>query len=632
MVLNNLAAALLVLVAAMHAGGDARAALCPQPALSSQPAGDSQPAESQPAEPQPPESQRRYLRLSPFEDVRWIDDPLGLQVKVGGEWFELVAFDQWPAADLFAAAQRLYGDQGRRRIEEDLVELLSRAGREPRQDVTLTLRDVTSGAEHERIVRMTEENRRALRDKRRAAPDRAPQAPVKITPAALAEVAELIASLDSYAVATGAADRLRAAADRAARTPGLDVAAALHELTGSIIDGHAAVSVEAPFLTGPWLPMLLCPVGDERGTGIVAVTPDRRSFVDPDRPFIMEINGAPIEQLIERQQPYIADGSPALRRERACRMLRSAAAASIADPSAPCTVAVAAVPTDPPSRWRTLSINLTPRKPISGAWPPAKSRRIEPTTAYLRLAEMSADDADLNAIDEFLQDAAECSTLIIDVRGNGGGRREPLLLIASRILPADAAPVVYNAARPLRLPGEDPAAMDQRMHERFMRRAGDDGWSPAQRGAIDSFAAAFRVREPGITLDDQRFGPWYYAVISPDPDGRSWYRPGRRVLVLMDNACFSATDAWLVAMDQLPHVTLMGRPSAGGSGLALDHVTASGIQVRLSSMVSLTPTGLLIDGRGVTPDVVLWPIPTDFVAGGTDSMLDAAIARSRRTP
>ena len=43
--------------------------------------------------------------------------------------------------------------------------------------------------------------------------------------------------------------------------------------------------------------------------------------------------------------------------------------------------------------------------------------------------------------------------------------------------------------------------------------------------------------------------------------------------------------------------------------------------------ISYLPDGSMFDLRGVEPDVVVEPIPTDFVYDGTDSQLDAALKR-----
>ena len=51
----------------------------------------------------------------------------------------------------------------------------------------------------------------------------------------------------------------------------------------------------------------------------------------------------------------------------------------------------------------------------------------------------------------------------------------------------------------------------------------------------------------------------------------------------------------------------------------------SGLEVELASMASFQPSGLLYDGNGVQPDILIEPIPTDFLMDQTDSVLDAAI-------
>ena len=98
----------------------------------------------------------------------------------------------------------------------------------------------------------------------------------------------------------------------------------------------------------------------------------------------------------------------------------------------------------------------------------------------------------------------------------------------------------------------------------------------------------------------------------------------------MDNGCFSATDIFLAAMKTRPTVELIGTPSGGGSGRARRHrLTQSGIELRLSSMVSYQPDGRLFEGHGVSPDTVIEPIATDLVRDGTDTVLDAALASMR---
>ena len=102
------------------------------------------------------------------------------------------------------------------------------------------------------------------------------------------------------------------------------------------------------------------------------------------------------------------------------------------------------------------------------------------------------------------------------------------------------------------------------------------------------------------------------------------------VVVLVNANAFSAADIFVGALAGRPRVTLMGTATGGGSGRSTQHRLArSGLAVRLSTMASFRPNGALYDGHGVEPDVVIHPTLDDYTVG-TDSVLDAAIARLRR--
>ena len=69
----------------------------------------------------------------------------------------------------------------------------------------------------------------------------------------------------------------------------------------------------------------------------------------------------------------------------------------------------------------------------------------------------------------------------------------------------------------------------------------------------------------------------------------------------------------------------MGTPSSGGSGRRRGTWLAnSRVCVYLSSMASFRPNGLLYEGRGIQPDIVMEPEPGYFI-GQSDATLEAAI-------
>jgi magnesium-transporting ATPase (P-type) len=104
-----------------------------------------------------------YPKESPFAAVRWQKSQP--EVKVGDEWFKLVSVDELPASAIVAFSQRTYGDKWQKRFEEDLVELLTRMGHAPQDEVTLVVQSLTSSDTRTlEDVPMTRANRRAIRD------------------------------------------------------------------------------------------------------------------------------------------------------------------------------------------------------------------------------------------------------------------------------------------------------------------------------------------------------------------------------------------------------------------------------------------------------------------------------------
>lgn len=78
-------------------------------------------------------------------------------------------------------------------------------------------------------------------------------------------------------------------------------------------------------------------------------------------------------------------------------------------------------------------------------------------------------------------------------------------------------------------------------------------------------------------------------------------------------------------MSLVPNVTLMGTPSAGGSGRARAFVLPhSRVIVELSTMASFRPSGQLFDGIGITPRVLV-PRTLEGLAAGRDTQMDEAV-------
>ena len=120
---------------------------------------------------------REYPKLSPFTAVRWQNDTPEVQIE--GEWFTLVSLDGLAAEDIVTYCKREYADKWQTRFGEDLVEVLEGMGHHPEDTVNLVALPIGSTTPRTfDNIRMTYDNRRAIRDARLSISDNGPKVPL----------------------------------------------------------------------------------------------------------------------------------------------------------------------------------------------------------------------------------------------------------------------------------------------------------------------------------------------------------------------------------------------------------------------------------------------------------------------
>ena len=278
--------------------------------------------------------------------------------------------------------------------------------------------------------------------------------------------------------------------------------------------------------------------------------------------------------------------------------------------------------TDEKGRERkVMTLPVSASIPSYGVWPAAGSRLIEGNVGYLRLPTMRTSTS-VPEIKTWMPQFRNTAGLIVDVRDNNGGDRDPLMLLYSYLAAPDDPPRVFNAAayRLHRAHPEDHLAKNHRMY-----RANAGEWSASQRKVVAVFAKKFK---PQWKLPKGQFSDWHYMALNR-LDDKDIYHYDKPVIVLMNGRSFSATDIFLAGLKGMKNVLLFGTPSSGGSAFTQEiPLGETQLTLRIGSMASFQADGKLFDVNGIHPDVLVEPVPEYFI-GGRDNVLEEAVKRIR---
>ncbi len=574
------------------------------------------------------------VQCSPFTGIRFADEHIA--IRVGDAWYQWVALDGIEVDAIKDAAAEMRGGW-QKRISEDLTYVLGLMGHEHGPTVTLRVRPVGGGEVRELVdVPMTHANRRAVwrsMQGQNLAVVGVPGAGAVDGAAAFRALAEVVDERHAYAHLRGV--DVHELAARAQEWLGDDhdrgrVLLGAQRLICELGDGHAGVSGWMSAVPEGRLDFLL----QHAEGGVVAYRRDpgvsEGVLLAEGYPFVVSMDGVPIERWIEAASVYVTAGSDALVRRRSTRLLRDANLVrdELGLERAP---RVTVVLRSEAGERLTVAAPVAGRGAVYGVWlrlgESATERGFETRVlaghvGYVRLASMIGDSGAAELREE-VEGLASCRGLILDVRDNGGGSRAALRALLPLFMKEDAR-VVNIAAR--RVTGQGVMPRDGWLANRYAYPVDWDGWTAAERAAVAGAMGGF---EPEWSPPADEFSGWHAMVVSRDAEAR-FEGP---VVVLMNAGCFSATDIFLGGFKGLEGVTLVGTRSSGGSARSESHpIPEFGAVVRLASMASFQPDGRLYDTNGVEPDVVV-PATIDGLLGRADSQLDAAIAEiDRRAP
>jgi carboxyl-terminal processing protease len=146
----------------------------------------------------------------------------------------------------------------------------------------------------------------------------------------------------------------------------------------------------------------------------------------------------------------------------------------------------------------------------------------------------------------------------------------------------------------------------------------------AGRFADQSRVYSYRRQKIGPGKDD--YSSWKSTVIEP----KGSYQFLKPVVVLTSRATSSSAEMFVMAMQVLPNVTIVGDTTGGGVGNPIFRELPNGWTYRLSTEIEADAQGRIMEGVGVFPDVPLLTTGADSV-NGIDRMLEKGIDIIRKS-
>lgn len=394
-----------------------------------------------------------------------------------------------------------------------------------------------------------------------------------------------------------------------------DFVSSLRKLVMQIGDCHAAVSTPLWPTSKSFLPVRLA----DSSAGLAALALNRDQHVDRQCPYIDSIDGVPLITWMAAAAKFVPAGSPQLVRQRSIQWLSQTEIlrAEMGMNASP-TVTLQLRSSDGSQRIEKR-LRLTGQQYDVARVRLKATRRLEHDLGYVRIPTMRYSERLVDSTIERIKQFVDCEGLILDVRDNSGGSYDLLRSIYGIFVADGAEPYVANVAC-------------YRLSEVFRKnhiayrptyRASWSGWEPSERDSIENVRRIFRPQWQPLK---EQFSEWHYMVLRRDSDSNPKLPLYDKPVVVLCNArSFSATDIFLSAFSDLPNATLVGQPSAGGSGSARTfELPKTRTEIRLSSMASFRPDGRLFDGNGVAVDVYVKPPLRDFTTDA-DSVLERAV-------
>lgn len=239
-------------------------------------------------------------------------------------------------------------------------------------------------------------------------------------------------------------------------------------------------------------------------------------------------------------------------------------------------------------RQVTLEIKEWKLAPDSLSW-------LNKQTAMIAVRSFTDAHYDRKLIENFFVEAAGAKTIVIDLRGNGGGNADNTSHLLDMILPSGTKVGTFVEKADV-----------ERFNKRFGREARNlteltafGAMTIAARSVFETDSEAFRkqFQRPAETMEE--------LVKFVGPKSRKEY--SGRISVVTDRAGGSGAEIFAQGIQDLERGTVVGGQTAGKVLLA-DSVALPGkFELHIVTADYITVTGKRIEGIGVRPNIALKP-------------------------